>query len=92
LPVPGPPVISVTPGLGGPDRLVLVALDGGDDVAHPAAPGAGQRRHECAVADDHQVGRRLGDHEVVLDADDAGAPARSTRRRSTPRGSTGVAR
>ena len=59
----------------GPDRLVLVALDRRDDVAHPGAAAAGQRGHEGAVADDDEVGRRLGDHEVVLDADDVGALA-----------------
>ena len=59
----------------GPDRLVLVALDRGDDVAHPGAAAAGERGHERAVADDDEVVRRLGDHEVVLDADDVGALA-----------------
>ncbi len=57
---------------GGPDRLVLMGLDGRDDVAHPAAPGPGERRHQGAVADDDEVVRHLWDHEVVLDADDRG--------------------
>jgi len=53
----------------GSDGLILMALDGRDDVAHPAATGAGQGGHERAVADDHKVFRCLGDHQVVLDAD-----------------------
>ena len=60
---------------GGPDRLVLVALDGGDDVAHLGATAAGQGGEQGAVADDDEVVGRLGDHEVVLDADDVGALA-----------------
>ena len=56
---------------GGADRLVLVALDGRDDVAHLPAAAAGERRHQGAVPDDDDVLRRLGHHEVVLDADDA---------------------
>ena len=59
----------------GPDRLVLVGLDRRDDVAHPLAAAAGQGRHERAVADDDEVVGRLGDHEVVLDADDGRAAA-----------------
>jgi hypothetical protein len=58
-----------------PDRLVLVALDGGDDVAHLGAAAAGESRHEGAVADDDEVVGRIGHHEVVLDADDDRAPA-----------------
>ena len=77
---------------GGPDRLVLVALDGGDDVAHLGAAAAGQRGHQRAVTDDDEVVGRLGDHQVVLDADDVAPLQRSTRRRITPIGSTGVAR
>ena len=59
----------------GPDRLVLVALDGGDDVAHLGAAAAGQRGQQRAVADDHEVVGGVGDHEVVLDPDDVGALA-----------------
>ncbi len=55
------------------DRLVLVALDGRDDVAHLAAAAAGEGGDECAVAHDDDVVGRLGHHEVVLDADDGGA-------------------
>ena len=57
------------------DRLVLVALDGRDDVAHLAAAAAGEGGDECAVADDDDVVGRLGHHEVVLDADDRRALA-----------------
>ena len=39
------------------------------------AAAAGQRGHECTVADDDEVVGSLGDHEVVLDADDDGAAA-----------------
>ena len=60
---------------GCPDRLVLVALDGGDDVAHAGAAGAGQRRHQRAVADHHEVLGRLRHHQVVLDPDDVRALA-----------------
>ncbi len=63
---------------GGPDRLVLVALDRRDDVAHLAAAAAGQRGDECSVADDDDVVGRLGDHEVVLGADDL-APGSAAR-------------
>ena len=59
----------------GADGLVLVALDRRDDVAHLGAAAAGQRGQERAVADDDEVVGRLGDHEVVLDADDVGALA-----------------
>ena len=59
----------------GPDRLVLVALDRRDDVAHLGTAAAGERGHEGPVPDDDEVGRRLGDHEVVLDAHDVGALA-----------------
>ena len=57
-------------GVVGADRLVLLGLDGGDDVAHPRPPGTLQRGHQRALADDHQlvVGVRL--EQVVLDADD----------------------
>ena len=41
-----------------PDRLVLVPLDGGDDVAHLGATAAGQGRQQGAVADDRR-GRRV---------------------------------
>ena len=54
------------------NRLVLMGLDGRDDVAHPAAPGPGERRHQGAVADHDDVVGDLRDHEVVLDADDGG--------------------
>ena len=60
---------------GGADRFVLVLLDRRDDVAHLAAAAAGQRSEEGAVADDDEVGGRLGDHEVVLDPDDSRATA-----------------
>ena len=77
----------------GADRLVLVGLDRRDDVAHALAAAAGQGRHERAVADDDEVVGRLGDHEVVLDADDDRGPRlRRTRRRRTPIGCVGVAR
>ena len=59
----------------GSDRLVLVALDRRDDVAHLAATAAGQRRDEGAVAEHDDVRRRLGHHEVVLGADDGRALA-----------------
>ena len=52
------------------DRLVLLGLDGGDDVAHGVASGPGQRRHQRALADHHQL--RVGllaVQQVVLDAD-----------------------
>ena len=60
---------------GGPDRLVLVALDGGDDVAHLAAAAAGERRDQRAVAEHHDVVGSLGHHQVVLGADHGGALA-----------------
>src|SRR5665811_1478755 len=66
--------------LGHPSRgcsngFILMALDGGHDVAHPSAASSGQGRHQRTVTDDHEVVRRLGDHEVVLDADDVGTLA-----------------
>ena len=73
--MPGPPVISVTPRGRGPDRLVLVALDGGDDVAHLPAAAAGQGGDQGAVAEHDDVVGRLGHHQVVLGADDGGALA-----------------
>ena len=38
------------------DRLVLLGLDGGDDRVHRAVAGAGELRHQRALADDRQVG------------------------------------
>ena len=60
---------------GGADGLVLVALDRRDDVAHLAAAAAGQGGDERPVAEHDDVLGRLGDHEVVLGADDGGALA-----------------
>ena len=54
----------------GADRLVLVRLDGGDDVAHPGATAAAQRCHERTLAEYDEVIGCVGDHEVVLGADD----------------------
>ncbi len=53
-------------------RLVLLALDGRDDVAHVPAALAGQRRHERAVADDHRALEGVGGvgvEKLVVDAD-----------------------
>ena len=51
-----------------PDRLVLLALDGRDDVVHVVVTGPAQRRHERAAADRRQ-GQPLGglsvEHLVV---------------------------
>jgi len=52
-----------------------VALDGGHDVAHLRAAAAGQRRHQRAIADHHEVRRGLRHHQVVLDADHVGTLA-----------------
>ncbi len=60
---------------GCPDRLVLVALDRRDDVAHLPAAAAREGGDEGAVPDDDEVVGCLRDHEVVLDADDLGAAA-----------------
>ena len=48
-------------------------LDGGDDVAHLRPAAAGQGGEQGAVADHHEVLRRLGHHEVVLDPDHVGS-------------------
>ena len=58
------------PLVGGADGLVLLRLDGGDDVAHGAAPGPGQGRHQRALPEDRQVGLGAGVQQVVLQADD----------------------
>ena len=52
------------------DRLVLLGLDGGDDGVHRAVAGAGELRHQRALADDRQVGLGLVVEQLVLDADD----------------------
>ena len=58
-------------GVVGADRLVLLGLDGGDDVLHAGAARPRQRRHERALADDGQVvDVGFGVQQVVLDADD----------------------
>ena len=68
------------PGRRGSDRFVLLALDGGDDVAHPGAGRARQRGHQRTVADDPHVGRRgIRVEEIVLDA---GHPLAVARDRS----------
>jgi hypothetical protein len=58
-------------GCGRADRLVLLALDGGDDVAHAVPGRLGQAGQQRAVADHPHVRRcRVGVEQVVLDADD----------------------
>ena len=57
----------------GADRLVLVGWIVATMSRMLRAAAAGQGRHQRAVADDDEVVRRVGDHEVVLDADDVGA-------------------
>ena len=54
--------------VGRTDRLVLLGLDGGDDVAHPGPTGPLQRRHQGALADHHQVCLGGVVQQVVLDA------------------------
>ena len=57
------------PGGGGPDRLVLLGLDGGHDVAHLVAPGSRQGGHQGALADHHELRRGRGRvQQVVFDA------------------------
>jgi hypothetical protein len=54
-----------------PDRLVLLGLDGRDDVAHRVPASARQRRHQRALAEHRQVFRRpLGRQQVVFEPDD----------------------
>ena len=72
------------------DRLVLLALDGGDDVAHVLAAFPGQGLEQGALAD-HAIDVRRGQH-VVVEVDDLGTAQMMTRRRSTPSGSPVVAR
>ena len=55
----------------GADGLVLFGLDGGHDVAHGAAAGAAERRHQRTLAEDRQSGLGGAVEEVVLDADHA---------------------
>ena len=53
----------------GADRLVLLSLDGGDDVAHAVPAGPLQGGHQRTLADDHElVGALAVVEEVVLDA------------------------
>ena len=47
---PGAPLDEEQPGERGPDDLVLLALDGGDDVAHLAGTGPADSRQEGAGA------------------------------------------
>ncbi len=64
--------------VGRADRLVLLALDGGHDVAHPPGALAAQRCQEGAVADDRAALELVGRHRVeqlVLDGDDLVEPA-----------------
>ena len=64
----------------GPDDLVLLALDGGDDVAQPAGAGGLERRDQRAVAADAVVGARPAEpegplaEELVLDVQQGAAP------------------
>ncbi len=59
------------PAFGRPDRVVLLLLDGGDDVAHRVTARAGQRRHQRAVADYPHVRRcPVGVQQVVGEIDD----------------------
>ena len=55
---------------GSPDRLVLLGLDGGDDRVHRPVAGAGELRHQRALADDRQRGLGLRVEQLVLDPDD----------------------
>ncbi len=51
-----------------PDRLVLLALDGGEDVAHGRAPGPGHAGQQRALTDHPDVLRHVGgDQQVVID-------------------------
>ena len=51
-----------------PDHLVLLLLDGRDDVAHLLAARTPQRGHQRAFADDlHVLGHGLGHQHVVVD-------------------------
>ena len=52
---------------GGADGLVLLALDGGDDVAHVRAAGAAQRGQQGTLAEHPQVADPVrGDNPVML--------------------------
>jgi hypothetical protein len=83
------------PSSGRAHRLVLLALDGGDDVAHLAGALAADGRQEGAVADDDDARRarpRRGVQQLVVDADDPVATGGHAPRRTTPCGSAAVAR
>ena len=80
--MPGPPCTTSTPGSGGPDDLVLLALDGGDDVGEPAGAGRLERGDQRAVAADAVVrvaavaaarAAALAE-QLVLDVEERAAP------------------
>ena len=56
--------------VGGADRLVLLGLDGGDDVPHGAAPGAGEGGHQSAFPEDREIRLGSGVEQIVLQTDD----------------------
>ena len=77
----------------GADRLVLLALDGGDDVAHPVALGPGQRGQQGAVADHRDRGRASPSAASTSSRSSStsstfGPLHRITRRRTTSIGSS----
>ena len=81
----------------GPDRLVLLDLDRGDDVAHPTGAGPVEAGEQRALAHDGQTGlaRGAGVEDLVVEADELTAvPGRvmKWRRRTTPIGAIAVAR
>jgi hypothetical protein len=57
------------------DRLVLLPLDRGDDVAHVRATGASQRGEQRPLAKNPQVADVVGRQHVVIEVDDPLAPA-----------------
>jgi RNA polymerase sigma-B factor len=81
LPGAGPALHDQHPGRLRPDDPVLLALDGGDDVAHPPGTGRGHRRQQRGLAGEPRARAgplRLGHlgqvERLVVDRDDLPQP------------------
>ena len=91
----GPARDDQRPGELGADRLVLLGLDRGDDVAHPARAVAFERGQQGALAGDGRPASSIASWSKTSSSRPTSSrPLREIRwrRRTTSMGSTAVAR
>ncbi len=66
----GPPADDRETLVGGADGLVLLSLNGGDDIAHGSASRPGERRHQSALPQNGEVGLDGGVQQVIFQPND----------------------